>query len=420
MSSIRRVAYTGYVLLSISFFIGFFHRFSPAGFSNEIALSLGLSITALGGLAAIHFWVYTLMQVPAGLMVDRFGIRLNSATGTFLTGVGSIVLSQADSYLAALIGPALVGVGMSAVFVGVMKYNSMAFNAHIYGLITGITMLIGTLGSFMSGAPSALLLGVFDWRSIFLWVGIITILLSILIFIFVSDYCDTHKVNSQNNGSIIENLLLILRSRQIIFLLLCTAGTNGTFYAFAGLWGAPILTDGFNLNSDNALVFISSSLLVYGVFSLFLGILSDFFKARKPFLIGASFIGVMAWILIIFYNWVPYFSGFIIYLMLGLSASQVVVAFSSVKESVPINNVGSSLAFVNMGVFLVSAIVQFLIGYLIDILEPSASLSVGYNLNTYKMALLVSLLFSVVGLVCSIKLKETYPSSRKASFGSSD
>ncbi|MGG4773351.1 MFS transporter [Paenalcaligenes sp. Me52] len=397
-----------YALLATAFFIGFFNRFAPATFAAPIGNSLGLEATALGGLAAMHFWVYTVMQVPAGLVIDRFGIRLPAALGTLLTGVGAIILSMASSYSAALLGPLLVGLGMSLVFVAVMKSNAIWFDGRQFGLVTGVTLLIGTLGSIVSEAPARLLLALTDWRVIFMVLGVLTLIVAALILLSwraPAGYSDGMQPAGQAGQNVLrrELWLDVLKSRQLWLLLVAIAGTNGTFYAFAGLWGTHLLSDGYGLSGASASLVLTLALVPYGLCSPIVGKLSDSWRTRKHFIWLSSLLNVVAWLWLLCGSDVGFAASLVCFLVLGLSSgAQVTVAFAAAKESVPAAVAGSAIALVNMGVFLVTAIVQTVYGWLIASAAADGA-------SVYITALWLPVGISVLGFVAALGVRETYP-----------
>lgn len=405
-SSARAISYT---LLVTAFFIGFFNRFAPATFAAPIGSSLGLEATALGGLAAMHFWVYTVMQVPAGLVIDRFGIRLPAALGTLLTGVGAVVLSVAQSYSVALLGPLLVGFGMSLVFVAVMKSNAIWFDGYQFGMVTGVTLLIGTLGSIVSEAPARLLLAITDWRVIFMALGALTLFVAVLIFLYwraPADYNDaaTQPVGQAGQSVLRRELWLdVLKNRQLWLLLVAIAGTNGTFYAFAGLWGTHLLSNGYGLSGASASLVLTLALVPYGLCSPIVGKLSDSWHTRKLFIWLSSLVNLAAWLWLLWGAEVGFATSLMCFLILGLSSgAQVTVAFAAAKESVPAVVAGLAIALVNMGVFLVTAIVQTVYGWLI---ASGATESA----SVYIAALWLPAGISVLGFLAALGVRETYP-----------
>ena len=400
-----------YSLLATAFFIGFFNRFAPATFSQPIGQSFGLGAAEIGGLAAMHFWVYTLMQIPAGVIVDRLGIRRPAAAGTLLTGAGALVLGLAPSYPIALAGPGLVGVGMSVVFVAMMTNNAIWFDGRQFGLVTGITLLIAAMGSIAAEGPAQFVLQLTGWRSIFMALGVITIAIGILIALFWRHPADMHNQGrapaEASDDAELARLgawLEAIRQPKLWLVLLAISGTNGTFYAFAGLWGTRLLSDGFGLDSHMAAWIITASLVPYGLGSLCVGTLSDWFRTRKAFVLSASVLGSLAWAWLLFAPWTDT-AGLVCFLALGLSSAQVVVSFATVKESVSEHVVGVSLAMVNMGVFLTTAIIQMGYGWLISF--PGMNTA---SPATFRAALWLPAFMSFAGLAAAAWVQETFPS----------
>lgn len=408
-SSIKLISYS---LLAAAFFIGFFNRFSPATFASPISDSLGVSIAAIGSLAALHFWVYTLMQVPAGIIVDRYGIRTPAAIGTLLSGLGALILGSSEEYWVALIGPCFVGLGMSLVFVAVMKNNAIWFDGEKFGFITGVTLLIGTFGAVASESPALFILKYTSWRQIFIYLGLITLAISILIALLWRHPNEALSDKKTLNNSKVANKfdakawLNVIRYRQLWLILLAISGTNGTFYAFAGLWGIPFLNEGVTLSNATSSLIITLSLLIYGLASLFFGRISDLLERRKIFIWSAAFVNTLCWIWMMFFPESGLLSALTCFLLAGLSSGvQVVASFAAIKESVNDNIAGSAIAFVNMGVFLTTAIVQAGYGWIIVSLSSTSN----PTLSAYQIGLWLPAILSLIGLIASVFVKETYP-----------
>ena len=410
MKSRKNASLISYLLLSSAFFIGFFNRFSPATFSSYIADSLELRLTVVGSIAALHFWVYTLMQVPAGMVVDRFGIRIPAVVGTLLSGLGTIILGSAQNYGMALLGPGLVGLGMSLVFVAVMKNNAIWFDGSKFGFITGLTMLIGTLGAVFSEAPSLFILGYVSWRQAFLGVGAVTLVLAVLIFCLwrapspkAAETPETRKTIHQPPGGTWPS---IVSNKQLGLIMLAISGTNGTFYAFSGLWGTHLFSRAMDISALDASMIITLALLIYGFSSLFFGKISDQLQTRKLFIWVSALLNTLAWLCLMLIPSPGLYTAYLCFALIGLSSGvQVVVCFAAVKESVPATITGSAIAYVNMGVFLVTAIIQSLYGWLVSHL---LSLPLSTE-SAYIGGLFLSVVISLLGLLSSLGVRETYP-----------
>ncbi|OKH99237.1 hypothetical protein A6A06_27185 [Streptomyces sp. CB02923] len=408
----RWLRWSGYSVLAACFLSGFFYRFAPATFAESLSSSLGTSAAQLGVLASWHFWVYTAAQIPAGVVVDRYGTRVSVAAGSLVTAAGAFAQATAQDLFQASMGPVLTGLGLSVVFVGVMKNNAVWFAPEHYGTITGLTMLLANVGSVLAGSPSALLLHHVSWRTIFGAAAAISLLLAVGVVLFVRNRPGqtgflpppAPSGGPSRSGT---GLCEAVKRRDVWPVFWCTIGTNGTFYAFSGLWGVPVLTDGFHISNAQASVYTTLALAVYGVGALVIGLVSDRLGRRKPLLLASSVISLAGWLLLAFAPWRPGWSGLTLYMLVGLAAAQVTVSFATLKELVPGGIAATVLAVANTGVFAASAVIQPLFGWIVD-LTLSGTAAGASHLHGYRVALLLPVAFSAIGLLGALRARETW------------
>ncbi len=173
-----------------AYVLSFFQRFAPAGIAQDLAASFQTSAASLGVLAATYFYVYTLMQVPTGILVDTLGPRRILFLGGIVAGGGSLLFGMAESLNAALIGRTLIGLGVSVVFISMLKIIAVWFEEHRFASVVGLSMLLGNLGSVLAGAPLSWLAQAAGWRGVFVGVGILSLALAALAWLLVRDRPD--------------------------------------------------------------------------------------------------------------------------------------------------------------------------------------------------------------------------------------
>ncbi|MBW1596854.1 MFS transporter [Streptomyces sp. JJ38] len=352
-------------VLAGCFLLGFFHRFAPATFADALSTDLDVTDAQLGALASWHFWTYTVAQIPAGLLVDRHGTRRCVAVGSTVTAAGALLLAVAQNLVTASAGPLLTGAGLSVVFVGIMKFNAAWFSPERYGLVTGVTMLLATCGAVAAGSPTAWLLEHFPWRGLFAVAAAAGLALSLAVAALVRNH-PAGSASAPVSGAARGGLRDAFRSRALWPLLLATAGTNGTFYAFSGLWGVPLLTDTRGLSNTAAAWYTTAALTVYGIGCLAIGVWSDRAGRRKPFILGTSAMALTGWACLALLPWDAGWQGLALYALVGAAASQVTVSFAALKEAVPAHIAATALAILNAGCFGVSAALQPLFGLVLD------------------------------------------------------
>jgi len=172
----RRIVF-GIVLLS--FVLSFFHRTAPAAIASELTRAFAINAATLGTLAATYFYVYTLLQIPVGVLADTMGPRRLLTGGSLIAGAGSLAFALAPTWEIAAVGRMLVGVGTSVVFIAILKISAVWFPAERFATLTGVTMFAGNLGAVIAGAPLAWVVAQTSWRSVFVGLAALSIALGL-------------------------------------------------------------------------------------------------------------------------------------------------------------------------------------------------------------------------------------------------
>ncbi|MEN9849630.1 MAG: hypothetical protein RL368_2370, partial [Pseudomonadota bacterium] len=117
----ERTRWTIYGVLILAYMLVFFQRIAPAVVSGELMQAFNTTGAALGSLVAMYYYIYTAMQLPAGVLADTLGTRASVTVGNLIGGIGSIIFGLASDFEIAAVGRLMVGFGVSVVFVGLMK-----------------------------------------------------------------------------------------------------------------------------------------------------------------------------------------------------------------------------------------------------------------------------------------------------------
>src|ERR1035437_4764442 len=167
--------------------LSFFQRFAAAGIASDLAAAFNTSASSLGALAATYFYVYTLMQVPTGILVDTLGPRRILLIGGVVGGAGSLMFGLAPGLELALLGRTLIGLGVSVTFIAMLKIIAVSFDERRFATLVGLSMLIGNLGSVLAGAPLSWLAQVTSWRGIFVALAAVSVLLGIACWVLLRE-----------------------------------------------------------------------------------------------------------------------------------------------------------------------------------------------------------------------------------------
>ncbi|WP_412481072.1 MFS transporter [Azonexus sp. IMCC34839] len=399
-------------VVAVAYVLSFFQRFAPAGIAQDLAAAFQTSAASLGVLAATYFYVYTVMQIPTGILADTLGPRRILALGGIVGGAGSFLFGFAPSLDLALVGRTLIGLGVSVTFIAMLKLVAVWFEENRFATIVGICMLVGNLGSVLAGAPLSALAQATGWRGVFIGVGALSLTLGVLCWLIVCDspaaLAAGHKPRFDRTA-VFNSLLAVLKNRSTWPTVLVNTGMSGAFFTFAGLWATPYLMQVHGMPRQVAASHLSLWFGGFAVGCLLVGSLSDRLGRRKPVLVAASHFYVLLWLIWLSGVTMPLPLSYALFGLMGLTTAGFSLSWACAKEVNPPLLSGMSTSVANMGGFLAGALLQPLFGWVMDLGwqgEMVAGVRV-YDVATWRHGVLVVTLCAALGALASWWIKET-------------
>lgn len=410
-----------FAILISTYILVYFHRMAPGVVSDFLMSDFQTTGIKLGSLSAIYFFVYAFMQIPSGVIADTLGTRTSIVSGNLIAGLGSLAFGLAGSFEMACIGRFMVGLGVSVVFVSIMKSNTVWFHENVFGMMSGLTLLCGNLGSVLAAGPLALALTTFAWRAVFIGIGGVSLTLAVLGYFIVRNrpedlgfrptnvYANA-ALNQTISTSWLQNLKSVVMVTRLWPGFWVQFGMVGALYSFMGLWGIPYLRDVHGLSREYAADHITIMLLSFAAGSFFFGWFSDRIGKRKPLIVLSVATYTLTWLLFMYAPWSPGAAGFLLFGILGFSGSGFVLTFAAAKESAHPELSGMAVSVVNTGCFIGTALMQPLFGYLADRTWDGTianSLRI-YAATDYHQGFMAMLFFALMALVAGFIIKETH------------
>lgn len=411
---LRRLRWTAFTLVAVSYMLAFFHRVAPAAIASDLQQAFNASAAALGGLAATYFYVYTAMQIPTGILADTLGPRRIVTLGGVIAGIGSLLFGYAATMIEASVGRALIGLGVSVAFIALLKLNASWFHDRHFGTAVGLTLVLGNVGSVLAAAPLAWALQFTTWRTVFIVLGGASFALAVLTWLFVRDHpgeaglpslreMDGHEAHPPHAGHWFEGLLTVFRNPTTWPIFWMNFGIGGTFFAFAGLWAVPFLQDVYDMERVTATAHTSLMLAAFAIGALAVGALSDRLGRRRPVLISTAMAHLLCWVPLVLALPLSLNVSYFLFLLMGLSASSFTLSWACVKEVNKHALSGMATSVVNTGVFLGTGILQPLVGWTLDRTGTAQGTAAQYQLG-----ILIFLVCVLAGFVGSLRVRETY------------
>jgi sugar phosphate permease len=294
-----------WALLASGFLLVNFHRTSTAVISGPLASTFDTTGTELGFLHASFFYIYAALQLPAGLLVDRYGSRNVAVGGLIVMSTGALGFAFSPSFAVAFATRALVGLGGAVLYTATLRFLANWYRPDEFATMTGWTIAAAGLGGVLATTPLAIAIDATDWRVSLGAAAVAGFALMIAVFLFVRDRPSDGGFDPIDGVSppegmpeaatVLANTRAILAERETWLMGALLFFTIGANFTVLGLWGVPYLVDlyGVGVGTASGYVLLGNLGLLTG--SPVLGTLSDRFGSRTPLIVASVVVFVLAY-----------------------------------------------------------------------------------------------------------------------------
>ena len=404
-----RRAIIAFALGTLFFGYAFVQRVSPSVMTHELMRDFAVGGAALGSLSAFYFYAYASIQLPVGMLTDRYGPRKLMSFAVGLCAIASVGFAFSDSVLTASIGRALIGGTVAFAFVGTLAIAGYWFKPAQYAMLAGLLQTVGMSGAIFGQAPLRHVVESIGWRGTMTALGVIAVLLSILLFVLVPHRSGEQK-NLEVRVGILDGLKSVASNSQTWLCALIGFGMAGIMLGFGGLWGVPWLNSVHGYSTIEAAGVISMLFAGWAIFSPLVGWLSDRTGRRNPLMTVGAIISVTAFLVVVFYTPESTALLMLTIFLIGVGGCSMTACFSSVKELNNLEYSSTALGLMNMCIVGSGAVMQPLIGWLLD-MNWAGTIVDGarvYSASAYTIAFSSLLVVNLAALIGTLFLRETH------------
>jgi len=351
------------------------HRLSTAVLSEQLTADFGITAAQLGTLHASFFVIYATIQIPTGVLADRYGPRYVGSTGAFVLSLGAAAFVVSGGYLTAVLSRALIGFGSGVVFISILRFCANWYRVDEFATMTGLTSGMAGVGAILATTPLAVAVDRFGWRPAVSVLAAVGFAAGAAVFALarqspeaaglepIENVPEQASVTLAETGGYIKRLLA--DPDQWLLSIAFFAGM-GTVLTVIGLWGVPYLVAVYGVDVTTASYFTllgSIGILVGGPG---LGWISDRIGRRLlPMLFGfALFALVLAVIPVFGSPPLPVIA--VVYFLIGSGIGVAVLALPTIKDRYPPEASGVATGIVNGAGFFGGTVLPTLMGVAVD------------------------------------------------------
>ncbi|KSZ59990.1 MFS transporter [Rhodococcus pyridinivorans KG-16] len=355
-----------------------------------------ISPSVLSGFVVLQLIVYAGMQIPAGVLLDRFGSRRMIATGAVILAVGQAILAVTESLPVAYLARVLVGVGDALTFISVLRLVPVWFAPRRVPVVSQLTGIFGQLGQVLSAVPFVLLLTGTGWTAAYGSAAALGLFACVLVFAIVRDTPpgEVREATASGLRDVIGGLGTVWRRPGTKLGFFTHMGTQFSVTTFALMWGVPYLVSAQGLSPAAAGSMLTVSVVTAISAGPILGVLSGRFPTRRSWLVLVIILAsALAWsVVLALPGPAPVWLLVVLVVAISVGGPGSMIGFDYARTFNPGSALGTANGIVNIGGFLATLLVVQTMGIVLDRLG-------GYTFDAFRVAWLAQYPIWVIALI---------------------
>jgi len=396
-----RQAYVVWIVGLLVYLLAVFHRSSLAVAGLAATDRFHISASQLATFTMLQLLVYAAMQIPVGLLVDRFGSRSVLLAGTLLLTAAQTGFALAQTYPLALLARVFVGMGDAMTFICVLRLVSTWFPTRRIPLVTQLTGMLGQLGAVAAAVPMTWALGHLGWTRAYLIAASVGVVLAVAVLALLHDAPGSRHVRGprMSAGAVRESLAASWSHPGTRLGFWMHFSTQFSATTLSLLWGYPFFVRGEGLSPGTAGALLTVIVVAIMVSGPVLGwLIGNHPWHRSTMVLTIVLTIVTVWTAVLAWpGHAPLWLLVVLVLVVGVGGPASMIGFDVGRTSNPSHRFASASGIINQGGFYASLVLVVAIGVILDWRTPGNSTA--YTPSAFRWAMSAQYVLWTIGLV---------------------
>lgn len=367
-----------WLLVAVFYGLDYLQHTIPSVLISPLAASHHVNVVVIANIMNVYFPVYALSQIPAGYLLDRYGLKLPLSIAALIVSLGLMCMNSPLLSMLA-IGRILIAMGSAFAFIGGLKAAASYLPDSIFPLMTGVLQSIGVLGGLLGQVYINYLIETLNWNNTIIGISIFGLIWAVILFVSLGASQSMFNVKAskkveRNKRNIIKEFLEIQSLQLWLLGFYAAILVGGIMSTFAETYGVILLEQVKGITSEHAAWLNSLIFVGVGVGAPLHGIIVKQFNRQSTWLIISCVIVLSIMSGMSFYlehvDNVDLIA--MLYFLIGFFTSSMLLTFSLAKKMYPAKNHGMAFAFINMLIGLGGFFVPLLFGMLLQSFQAHA------------------------------------------------
>lgn len=385
-----RRAWAVLIVATLAYVVGVLQRSSMGVAGVAATERFSIDATALSSLGVLQLLVYAILQIPVGVLVDRFGPRVLIVSGAATMAVGQVLVAFAGELPQAIVGRVLVGAGDAMTFISVLRLLGAWFSPRRLPQLSQWVGTLGQSGQLLSAIPFAVVLQLSGWQTAFASAASLSVVAVVAVLVAVRDApAGSPPSRSSSLGAALGSLRESMRHPGTRLGFWAHAATQSSGAMLSLLWGFPMLAIGLGYGPGPAAAMLAGMVVVAAVSGPVIGLLSARFPFRRSNLV-LGIVGAMAaaWAVVLLWPGIPPIGAVVVLLaVVAAGGPGSLIGFDFARTYNPPVRHGAASGFVNLGGFTVTVAMILVVGLILDAQSPGAAPAQLYAWENWRLAL---------------------------------
>lgn len=397
-------AYSIWICAAFFYIYQFILRVSPSLMVDDLMLHFQTDASQVAGIAALAMYSYSLLQVPAGILVDTFGTRKVLLNSILLCILGVSLFSLSPFLLPAKLGRILLGAGSASAFICVCKISTQWFSPKQRARLLGLTMSMGTVGAYIGSVSLSHLIAKMGWKNTLLSTNLLGLVVLCVAFFTVPKSNPASQEELENSDThslreVIQQLIVVVQSSTFWIYSVTAIGLYLSISVIADLWGVPFVMQNYGVDKVVAANRVSLVYIGLCTGSIFLTTLSDMIGSKKNLIRLCILMLFILNCMVVYWASLPLSVLSILLFGVGFFGGGEMLCFASLCETSDSKITGTLTGLMNCVVMSGGAFIAEQVGRLLDYFWNGELHSTGirlYSSESYQksLSLIVFVIFA--------------------------
>ncbi len=235
LSNSRMIAWAVWIIASVFYAYQYVLRVMPNIMLDDIMQQFDIGTATFGQFSGIYYIGYSLLHLPIGMMLDRYGPRIIMTGCILLNVIGLMPLIMSDYWIYPILGRFLIGVGSSAAILGLFKIIRMTFSEEKFPRMLSLSVTIGLIGAIYGGGPVSYMREEYGYQTVVQIFAVMGVILAFVTYLIIPN------IKSTPQGTPLADIKEVITNRRVMGSCIFAGLMIGPMEGFADVWGTAFL-----------------------------------------------------------------------------------------------------------------------------------------------------------------------------------